>query len=46
MPGNDHEFFARDTQVGEDHLHGGEDGVISAARTPANFLIGLKIFFV
>ena len=38
------EFFARDAELGEDHLHGGEDGVVSAAWAPADFLVGLEVF--
>ena len=42
--GDEDEFFARDAQFGEDHLHGGEDGVVSAAGAPADFLVGLEVF--
>ena len=41
--GNDHEFFARDAEFGENGLHGGENGVVAAAGAPADFLVGLKI---
>ena len=41
--GNHHELFARDAQLGENGLHGGKNGVVAAARAPANFLVGLKI---
>ena len=44
--GDEDEFFARDAEFGEHGLHGGEDGVVAAAWAPANFLVGLKIFFV
>ena len=43
MPEIDHEFLARNAQLGKYGLHGGENGVVSAARTPADFLVGLKI---
>ena len=40
-----HEIFAGDAQFRKDGLNRGEDGVIAAARAPADFLVGLKIFF-
>src|SRR6202041_1191394 len=43
--GDENQFFLGDFQVGENHLHGGKDGGVAAARTPADFLVGLKIFF-
>ena len=43
--GNENEFFARDAEFGEDGLYGCEDGVVAAARAPADFLVGLEIFF-
>ena len=43
--GNDHEVFALDAEVGEDGLDGGEDGVVTAAGAPADFLVGLEVFF-
>ena len=43
--GDEDEFFLGDFQVGEDHLHGGKDGVVAAARAPADFLVGLEVFF-
>src|SRR5206468_4397039 len=43
--GDDHELLARDPQLGEDRLHGAEDGVIAAAGAPAYFLIGDEVFF-
>src|SRR6202043_1969724 len=43
--GNNYEFFPRDAQIGKDGLNGRENRVVSTARTPTNFLIGLKVFF-
>jgi hypothetical protein len=41
--GDDHEFLAGNPQVSENHLSRGQDGVITAARAPANFLVCLII---
>src|SRR5258708_18164569 len=41
--GNDDKFLARNSQLRKHGLHGGEDRVISATRTPADFLVCLKI---
>src|ERR1700674_2812043 len=41
--GYDHEFFARNPQLRKHGLHGRENGVISATRTPADFLVRLEI---
>ena len=35
----------RDLELGEEGLEGGEDGVVAAAWAPADFLVGLEIFF-
>src|SRR5258708_4448873 len=43
--GNNHEVLALDAQLWKDGLHRGENRVVSAARAPAHFLVGLKIFF-
>src|SRR5579859_357497 len=43
--GDDDEIFALDAEFGEDGLDGGENGVVSAAGAPADFLVGLKVFF-
>src|SRR5580658_8491891 len=43
-PRNEHEFLARDSKVREHGLHRGKNRVVAAARTPANFLVGLEIF--
>src|SRR5271155_1140525 len=43
--GDEDEFLARDAEFSEDGLNGGEDGVIAAAGAPADFLVGLEIFF-
>ena len=43
--GDDDEVFALDAEVGEDGLDGGEDGVVAAAGAPADFLVGLEVFF-
>ena len=37
--GDEDEFLARDAQGGQDFLHLGEDGVVAAARAPADFLV-------
>jgi hypothetical protein len=42
---DDHEIFTLDAEFGEDGLHGSEDGVVAAAGAPANFLVGLEVFF-
>src|SRR5438093_8547834 len=44
-PGNDDEVFAFDAKFGEDGLNGREDGIVATAGAPANFLVGLEIFF-
>src|SRR5258708_1042276 len=41
--GNNHEVLALDAQLWKDGLHRGENRVVSAARAPAHFLVGLKI---
>ncbi len=41
---NEHELLARDAEVRENSLHRGQNRVVAAARTPANFLVGLEIF--
>ena len=43
--GNYDEVFAFDAEVGKDSLDGGEDGVVAAAWAPADFLVGLEVFF-
>src|SRR6266852_6240001 len=43
--GDDDEIFATHAKLRENGLHRGENGVVAAAGTPANFLVGLKIFF-
>src|SRR5258708_27057777 len=40
---NDDKFFARNPQLRKHGLHGRENGVISATRTPADLLVCLKI---
>src|SRR5882724_12848486 len=42
---DDDEVFALDAEFGEDRLDGGENGVVATAGAPADFLVGLKIFF-
>src|ERR1700674_1207665 len=42
-PGNDDELFAGNPELRKNGLHGGENGVITAAGTPADFLVRLKI---
>ena len=44
MPEMNDEFFARDAEFGENHLHGGENGVVAATGAPADFLVGLEVF--
>ena len=44
-PGNKDNFFPGFPYFGHRHLHGIEDGVVSATRTPTDFLIRDKIFF-
>ena len=39
-----HYVWHRDTELGQDLLNLGEDGVVAATRTPANFLVGDEIF--
>src|SRR5258708_27431175 len=41
--GNDDKFLAWNSHLRKHGLHGGEDRVISANRTPADFLVCLKI---
>jgi hypothetical protein len=41
--GDEHEFLARNAERGEDFLHLCEDGVVAAARAPADFLIAAEI---
>ncbi len=43
--GHDHEIFALDAELGEHGLYGGENGIVAAAGTPADFLVGLEVFF-
>ena len=45
MPEMTTNFSRANAEFGEDGLHGGENGVVAAAGAPANFLVGLKIFF-
>src|SRR5258708_28039012 len=42
--GYDHYIFPGDPQPGHDLLHLRQDRIIPATRTPANFLVGSKIF--
>src|SRR5882724_6751493 len=42
---DDDEIFAFDAELGENGLNGGENGVVAAAGTPADFLVSLKVFF-
>ena len=42
--GNKSNIFSRDSQIRHDGLNLLENGIISAARTPANFLIASEIF--
>src|SRR5690349_5161489 len=42
--GNDYEFLAWKRQFREHRLQGGQNGVVSAARPPASFLIGQQVF--
>src|SRR6202043_3626340 len=42
-PGNNDKLFARNPQLRKNGLHCGENSVISAAGTPADFLVRLKI---
>src|SRR4029079_16887444 len=44
--GDHHELLARDAELGEDLLHGGQDGVVAAARAPADLLVGLEVLLV
>src|SRR6266481_757728 len=37
--------FLLNSDVGEHGLYGGENGIVAAARTPADFLVGLEVFF-
>src|ERR1700687_569833 len=41
---NDNKFFAGNPQLRKNGLHRGENGVITAAGTPADLLVRLKIF--
>ncbi len=43
--GNDDEVFAPDAEFRKNGLHRGENRVVSAARAPTHFLVGLKVFF-
>src|SRR4029077_5319374 len=42
---NNHKILALDAEFREYGLHRGKNGVVAAAWTPTNFLVGLKIFF-
>src|SRR5690349_2559725 len=42
---NNDELLAGNSQLGKDSLDRGQNGIISAAGAPADFLVGLKIFF-
>src|SRR5216683_2621195 len=42
-PGDDHQVLARDLQFRQEALEGGQDGVVAAARAPANFLVRLEV---
>jgi hypothetical protein len=43
--GDDDEVFALDAEFREDRLDGGKNGVVAAAGAPADFLVGLEVFF-
>ena len=43
--GDKDDLFLGFANFGHGHLHGIEDGIVSTARTPADFLIRGKIFF-
>jgi len=43
--GDDDEIFALDAEFRKNGLDGGENGIVAATRAPADFLVGLKIFF-
>src|SRR6267378_340847 len=40
---DEHDVLARDTEVRHGLLHGAQDGVVTAARAPADVLVGLEI---
>src|SRR5258707_12983533 len=42
-PGNNDKFFARNPELRENGMHGGNNRVISAAGEPADFRVLLKI---
>src|SRR5580704_649640 len=42
--GNHHEIFTFYPELRKNRLHGGKNRVVSAARAPTNFLVGLKVF--
>ncbi len=44
MPETTTKFSRRNAKFRENGLNGGENGVVAAARAPADFLISLKIF--
>ncbi len=43
--GDDNKIFTLDAEFRKNGLHGGEDGVVAAAGTPADFLVSLEVFF-
>jgi len=43
--GDDYEILTLDAEFRKNGLDGGQNGVVAAAGAPADFLVGLKVFF-
>src|SRR5690348_4724082 len=43
--GDHDEVLLANAELREDGLYGGKDRIITTARTPTNFLVGLKVLF-
>ena len=41
--GDEDDLLAREAELGHEALHRGEDGVVAAARAPADLLVGLEV---